>query len=839
MVVPKDDDFIPIPLAPVSESIPRAVHIASIPDGDKQVPSERTAPMLSLVRGTVVARKFALIREIASGSMGTVFEAHDMLVDRVVALKLIHPYLCKKPDVVARFLREAQAAARIRHPNVVAILEMGQRRDGTFYIVQEMLVGRTLREYLNDCGKLDAADAISIALPIMGGLAAAHASRIVHRDVKPENIILWHTPSGERVPKLIDFGVAKFPADSTKSQQNVTHFGTLVGTPHYMSPEQAFGRAVDVRTDIWAMGVVLFEMLTGKLPFPGTSYESVLMQIRTDEPLRLENVLPSAAMFAPVIAKALERPLEARFATMQQMREALELIVVPSARAPQSMDSLSIRGLTRPLPAAVREAVEEIALDDADLEPISLEEDPPTVRVPSLSSTDETSITLKFLQPRAEWRMDHEGLDSVVAGSHLDVAESALSINALRPAIEATDLGLLQTALKIEQQGKLWLIRAIAQRWLGEYAASAISAEEAMSRLVAGTTGWHAAFGHLLIAQSQLGNRDRIVRAVDELRALEEEEEQLSPAHTVSACRLTIFTLRFGLMRFAMQIFEKARNQAATRAEQPPFVHAWLAVARAEFAVHSGDLTSYVRHVHTAVERFTAAGDMRNASLQRSNIGNAFLLLGGYEHACSVFEETIRTAAPMQLDFVNITRANLAISWANLKRLDAARSEIEIALAQARAQGNRRCEAISLVYLARIRSLAKDISGAIAAASDAERIANPLPAIHAYALAVWASLLLEKRQLQKAEKLAHQAMQIVDRLNGIEEGEALVRMTYARVLRARGCELDGQRIMRAARSRLLESAEKISELGWRKSFLTHVGDNRELLQLAEEWLGKT
>lgn len=838
MVVPKDDEFGSGPLAPPSESIPRAVQITSVHNGDKQVPSERTVPMLALVRGTVVARKFALIREIASGSMGAVFEAHDMLVDRVVALKLIHEHLCAKPDVVARFLREAQAAARIRHPNVVAVLEMGQRRDGTFYIVQEMLLGRTLREYMNDCGKLEPADAISIALPMMGGLAAAHASRIVHRDVKPENIILWHTPSGERVPKLIDFGVAKFPSDGAKRQRSVTHFGTLIGTPHYMSPEQASGQSVDVRTDIWAMGVVFFEMLTGRMPFPGETYESVLTQIRTEEPLRIENVLPDAAMFGPVIAKALQRSLDDRFASMQQMREALESIVVPTARGPQSMDSLSIRALTKPLPAAVREAVEEIALDEADIEPISLEEDPPTVRAPSLSSTDETSVTMKWPQPRPEWRMDHEGLDSVVSGSHLDRAENALSINALRPAIEATDLGLLQTALKVEQQGKLWLIRAIAQRWLGEYADSSRSATEAMRRLVRGTTGWHAAFGHMLIAEGQLGNRDRIVRAVDELKALEDEEDQLSPAHIVSACRLTIFTLRFGLIRFAMQLAERARKYVATRTEQTPFVHAWLAVALAEFAVNDGDLTSYVRQVHTAVERFTAAGDMRNASLQRSNIGNAFLLLGGYEHACSVFEETIRTAAPMQLDFVDIMRANLAISLANLKRLDAARTEIDIALAQARARGNRRCEAISLVYLARIRSWAKDIPGAIAAATEAEQTAKPLPAIQAYALAVWAHLLLETRQLPKAEKLALEAMQIVDRLNGIEEGEALVRMTYARILRARGCELDGRRILRTARVRLLESAEKMSELGWRKSFLTHVGDNRELLQLADEWLGK-
>lgn len=829
------DDSGHTPLAP--PSIPRGIQIVSMDPADKPSPSERTAPMLALVSGTVVARKFALIREIASGSMGTVFEAHDTLVDRVVALKLMHPFLNSKSDIVARFIREAQAAARIRHPNVVAVLEMGQRRDGTFYMVQELLVGRTLREYLKEVVKLSPADALSIALPIMGGLAAAHASRIVHRDVKPENIILWHAPSGERVPKLIDFGVAKFPTDNAK-QSHATHFGTLIGTPHYMSPEQAYGRAVDARTDVWAMGVLLFEMLTGKHPFPGESYEAVLMQIRTQDPLRIEEVLPSADMFGPVISRALQRAPDARFATMQQMRDALENLRFTAPPVASVAEPTSLADLAITLPAAVREAVEEIALDDADLEPISLEADPPTLRA-SLPPppTEEGTKTMQLPQPNSEWRFGPDGLDSVVVGSHLDMAENALSINALRPAIEAADLGLLHTNLPQERYGKLWLVRAIAQRWLGEYVESARSAEEAMKRLVTGSTGWHAAFGHLLIAQGQLGNRDRIVRAVDELQAIEEESDISSPAFVVSMCRLTVFTMRVGLLGLARTLFERSHAQVAARTDHPAFVHAWMSVARAEFAVREGDLTAFLRHVYAAVERFTSAGDLRNASLQRSNIGNAFLLLGGYEHALSVFEETIRMAAPMMLDFVGVARANLAMTLANLQRLDVARAEADAALSQARAQGHRRAEAITLVYLARILVMAGEPVAALNAASGAERAAEQLPSIRAYALAVAASIRLDRREIQKAEKLALQAMQIVEQMHGIEEGEYLARMTYALTLRARGAEVEGKRVMKEARRKLLESAEKIGEQGWRKSFLKNVPDNRELLRIAETWLG--
>ncbi len=825
-----------IPLAPPSEAIPRGVQIVSIAGREKRTPVERSTPTAALVSGTVVAGKFALIREIASGGMGTVFEAHDMLVDRVVALKLMHPYLNAKPEIVARFIREAQAAARIRHPNVVAILEMGKRRDGTFYIVQEMLMGRTLREHLDECGKLEPAEAVTIAIPILGGLAAAHASRIIHRDVKPENIILWHAPSGERVPKLIDFGIAKATSDGARLP-TITHYGALVGTPHYMSPEQAWGHAVDVRTDIWAMGVVLFEMLAGQTPFDGETSEEILMKIRMNDPPRIEDVVPSAAAFGSVISKALQRSSDGRFATMQQMREALERIEVRATSVVVAKEPVRPDAMALTLPFAALDAAQEIVLDVSDLEPISFEAEPPTLRAQEMADDVNSDDTRLFASDEVSAKLGRSSSESAVVNDPLHMAERALDINALRDAIASTDLGLLMPGLSSERCGKIWLIRSVAQRWLGEYEQSARAGEEAMRRLVPGGTDWQAAFGHFVISHGHLGNHDRLVRAVDQLRTVEEDNGGMTTEHIVSACRLTIFTLRLGLYRIAKMLFDRAQRYASMPAEHPPFMHAWVSVARAEFALHGGDLTANLRHVYSAVEGFTSAGDVRNAALQRANIGNAFLQLGGYEYACGIFEETLRVAEPMQLDFVASANANLVMTLANLQRFDAACAAADTALLRARTQGNRRCEAVTLVYLARIRALMGDVSGASKAAADAERQAEQVPAVRAYALAFGASMQLQQRQAASAEKLVQESVRIVEHLQGIEEGESLIRLTHALVLRERGQRSESKRVLKDARTKLLERAERISDAGWRKSFLTNVPDNRELLRVADQWLG--
>src|ERR1700749_2656291 len=159
--------------------------------------------------GLVVGGKFVLLRQIGQGAVGAIFEAKDTWIGPPLALKVRHPHVARHRDVMYRFRREARAAASIDHPNIVGVLEVGQRRDGTYYIVQELLDGISLRRHLEENGRLSVEDALDILVPIMGALVAAHRKDIIHRDIKPENIILAQGATGEITPKLIDFGIAR------------------------------------------------------------------------------------------------------------------------------------------------------------------------------------------------------------------------------------------------------------------------------------------------------------------------------------------------------------------------------------------------------------------------------------------------------------------------------------------------------------------------------------------------------------------------------------------------------------------------------------------------------
>ncbi len=278
---------------------------------------------LEALVGQTIGEKYLLQRLLGVGGMGAVFEAKNIGTGRRVALKLMLAALAQHKDQVERFLREARAAAKIEHPNIVQVLDVGQSADGSFYLVQEFLRGRDLRSLLDERSVLAPSEVRSLLAPVMSALAAAHKLGVVHRDIKPDNIFVAEQSTGERLAKVIDFGIAKL-TEAGPENLSVTRTGTAIGTPLYMSPEQARGeRSIDGQTDVWSLGVVMFEALSGSTPFSGESYNEVLAKILTLRAPRLDEIAQGiSSEIAAVVAKSLEPSRAHRYRSMDEFLAA-------------------------------------------------------------------------------------------------------------------------------------------------------------------------------------------------------------------------------------------------------------------------------------------------------------------------------------------------------------------------------------------------------------------------------------------------------------------------------------------------------------------------------------
>ncbi len=267
-------------------------------------------PLPVISKGALIAGKYEIVDEIGAGGMGVVYKAEDLKLKREVALKFLPPELAQLPGFKERFLREAQAAAALAHPNICVVYEAGESDERPF-IAMEYIEGETLRERIKK-GALEASEALDIAAQVAAGLGEAHANGIVHRDVKSANIMV--TKDGRA--KVMDFGLAKFAGgiSLTKSQ-------TTLGTVAYMSPEQARGEKLDRRTDIWSLGVVLYEMIAGKHPFEGGGDQSVIRSILHKEPEPVTKARPDAPpALEQVIGQALAKKAADRYQTMEEFR---------------------------------------------------------------------------------------------------------------------------------------------------------------------------------------------------------------------------------------------------------------------------------------------------------------------------------------------------------------------------------------------------------------------------------------------------------------------------------------------------------------------------------------
>lgn len=254
--------------------------------------------------GTLVAGRYHLQRCLGFGSSGVVYAAADLRCDRRVAVKLLHPRLRASHEHVARFRREARVAASLRHPSIVEVLEVGTQHDGSLFLVMELLSGRVLLEAIDD-DQLMLADVVSIGDQLLDALAVAHEAGVVHRDVKPENVVVGlEAPGGPRV-KLFDFGIARF-LDLEARQTFKSREGVILGTPHYMSPEACRGEKVGVDGDLWAVGALLFHALAGTPPFDDDHVGRLLLKIVNGRAPRLAELRPDVPRS---IRRAVDRAL--------------------------------------------------------------------------------------------------------------------------------------------------------------------------------------------------------------------------------------------------------------------------------------------------------------------------------------------------------------------------------------------------------------------------------------------------------------------------------------------------------------------------------------------------
>lgn len=318
------------------------------------------------MEGKKLGGRYEIVSRVGGGGMAVVYKAKDLLLHRYVAIKVLSEALSNDSEFIRRFSREAQAAASLSHPNVVNVYDVG--KDGyTHYIVMELVEGPTLKQYILERGPLSIQEAVNIAVQICDGLAHAHENQIVHRDIKPHNILLG---SNGRA-KVTDFGIARAASSSTITQQ-----GSVMGSVHYFSPEQARGGVIGEKSDLYSLGIVLYEMMTGRLPFDGDSAISIALkhlQEQPEDPRHFNDKIPDS--MAAIIMKALDKDPNKRFASAREMMHALQQAVQLNPRMESNWNSAA--------KSSPKQIYQTIPLADDDDSPVAtLKEEPSSYRSP-------------------------------------------------------------------------------------------------------------------------------------------------------------------------------------------------------------------------------------------------------------------------------------------------------------------------------------------------------------------------------------------------------------------------------------------------------------------------
>lgn len=370
------------------------------PVADDAAPdAEETHPLLQT--GAQLG-KYEIRQKLGQGGMGAVYLAFDPMIEREVAIKVLPPQVARQSKALQRFLSEARATGKLNHPNVVAIYDIGKEAD-LYYIVMELVRGGSGAEFIADRDVIDWKQACEVAADACDGLAAAHAAGLVHRDIKPENLML----TNNRVVKVVDFGLAKLVDVTNESKLGLTGAGQIMGTPHYMSPEQFQGQAVDARSDVYSMGGTLHTLLTGQPPFPAASNVISLMTAHINQsppdPAEVNNQIPNSC--GDIVRKAMAKSPDRRFRDAGEMAAALRDVLNDADQGGTMQTYHPLQSVVIVEPSKMQAMMLERALKNAGASVVSIcgstadaqlrcADDPPDLLITAMQLADAKGIDL-------------------------------------------------------------------------------------------------------------------------------------------------------------------------------------------------------------------------------------------------------------------------------------------------------------------------------------------------------------------------------------------------------------------------------------------------------------
>ena len=334
-----EEHFCPRDGSPLAASAPREERSTPDPTADRLL-------------GRVLGGRYRLLERLGQGGMGTVYRATHTLMDKPVAVKILRAELAGDAEAVARFHREARSASRLDHDHCIRVTDFGQSDDGLLFLVMELLDGHSL-SHVTRRGPVPAARAAAIGIAVGEALQHAHDAGIIHRDLKPDNVFLARRKKGREIVKVLDFGLAKLASDSALGP-SITRDGTVFGTPEYMAPEQAEGEKLDGRTDVYALGVILYQLVCGEVPFKSSNFVALLTKQVSEEPTPPRDRRPDLEIppgLELIIMKCLAKRREDRYATAGEIADDLEPFAASDTSQSILLPTRSELSHSGPLPA--------------------------------------------------------------------------------------------------------------------------------------------------------------------------------------------------------------------------------------------------------------------------------------------------------------------------------------------------------------------------------------------------------------------------------------------------------------------------------------------------------